>query len=450
MVGRVVDEAMRAYYDRVRPSTTTGGSARGCSPAASGPAGRRRSRPCSPSSRASAPAAGSTSRAAPASSRATCAATSPASTRARRWSRSPPRALPGGRAVQGDAVPLPFADDAFDRVFTANFYGHLLADERAAFLAEARRVAPALVVLDAALQPGGAAEEWQERKLNDGSRHRVYKRFFTPEGLAARSAAAGCPRRALVRDRRHTAGSRAMTWTTTGDPEAFLDAAGAFLRAAPAANSVTLTTVEALRARGADESGGQRPAAARRGGRRRARAVERRGDAHAAVSRCTSARWRRERDDRAGRPPRDPRAPAPRRQRRGGRHRRVRRRVERADRRDRARSSGACACTASTRSSAPDPLPPGSAVVAGPSIATCSSPGTRRSRPRSRSRRATTARRSTTAVSHGGVALWHRRRRGRLARRHDPRGRRGGARRAGLHAARAPRPRLRRRRRPRP
>jgi hypothetical protein len=41
------------------------------------------------------------------------------------------------------------------------------------------------VVLDAALLPGGVEEEWQERKLDDGSRHRVYKRFFTPEGLAA-------------------------------------------------------------------------------------------------------------------------------------------------------------------------------------------------------------------------------------------------------------------------
>ena len=62
-----------------------------------------------------------------------------------------------------------------------------------------------------------------------------------------------------------------MTWTATGDPDAFLDAAGAFLRAAPAANSVTLTTVEALRVRGADE----RALGARRcwrGGRRRARA----------------------------------------------------------------------------------------------------------------------------------------------------------------------------------
>src|SRR3954466_10125870 len=91
--------------------------------------------------------------------------------------------LPEGRAVQGDAVPLPFEDGSFDRVFTGHFYGHLLEDERERFLAEARRVAPELVVLDSALRDDVDAEEWQERKLNDGSRHRVYKRFFTPDGL---------------------------------------------------------------------------------------------------------------------------------------------------------------------------------------------------------------------------------------------------------------------------
>jgi GNAT superfamily N-acetyltransferase len=40
-----------------------------------------------------------------------------------------------------------------------------------------------------------------------------------------------------------------MTWTITTDPEAFLAATEAFLRAAPAENTVTLTTVEALRGR---------------------------------------------------------------------------------------------------------------------------------------------------------------------------------------------------------
>ena len=91
--------------------------------------------------------------------------------------------LPRGRVVRAEAVPLPFGDGAFDRVFTGHFYGHLLGDERERFLAEARRVAPELVVLDSALREDTPPEEWQERKLNDGSRHRVYKRFFTPEGL---------------------------------------------------------------------------------------------------------------------------------------------------------------------------------------------------------------------------------------------------------------------------
>jgi len=50
-----------------------------------------------------------------------------------------------------------------------------------------------------------------------------------------------------------------MTWTATGDPDAFLDAAGAFLRAEPAANSVTLTTVEALRARAAGAREAEHP-----------------------------------------------------------------------------------------------------------------------------------------------------------------------------------------------
>src|SRR3954464_659132 len=79
--------------------------------------------------------------------------------------------LPDGRAVQGDAVPLPFEDGAFDRVFTGHFYGHLREGERERFLAEARRVAGELVVLDSALRDDVDPEELQERKLDDGSRH---------------------------------------------------------------------------------------------------------------------------------------------------------------------------------------------------------------------------------------------------------------------------------------
>ena len=88
------------------------------------------------------------------------------------------------RVVTGDAVPLPFADGAFDRVFTGHFYGHLLPGEREAFVREARRVAGSLVVVDSALRPDVDAEQWEERVLSDGSRYRVFKRFFTGPGLA--------------------------------------------------------------------------------------------------------------------------------------------------------------------------------------------------------------------------------------------------------------------------
>ncbi|MFL5839250.1 MAG: class I SAM-dependent methyltransferase [Thermoleophilaceae bacterium] len=93
--------------------------------------------------------------------------------------------MPRARIVQGDAVPLPFADGEFERLFTSHFYGHLLAEERDRFLAEARRVAGQIVIVDSALREGVGPAEWQERVLNDGSRHRVYKRFFTGPELAA-------------------------------------------------------------------------------------------------------------------------------------------------------------------------------------------------------------------------------------------------------------------------
>ena len=92
--------------------------------------------------------------------------------------------IPGGRVVQGDAVPLPFEDRSFDRVFTGHFYGHLRGGQRERFVAEALRVAGQLVVVDSHVRPDHEAEEEQERTLNDGSAHRVYKRYFTGAGLA--------------------------------------------------------------------------------------------------------------------------------------------------------------------------------------------------------------------------------------------------------------------------
>ncbi len=95
-----------------------------------------------------------------------------------------PFRLPGGIARVGDALDLPFADGAFHRVLTGHFHGHLPPDERTGFLAEARRVARELVVVDSALREGVEPEQTQERVLDDGSRHAVYTRYLTGEQLA--------------------------------------------------------------------------------------------------------------------------------------------------------------------------------------------------------------------------------------------------------------------------
>jgi demethylmenaquinone methyltransferase/2-methoxy-6-polyprenyl-1,4-benzoquinol methylase len=92
--------------------------------------------------------------------------------------------LPDAELVQGDALALPFPDGSFDRVFTSYFYCHLEEDERARFLAEARRIAPELVVVGSRLQAGEPPERWDERILRDGSRWQVFKRVFVPEDLA--------------------------------------------------------------------------------------------------------------------------------------------------------------------------------------------------------------------------------------------------------------------------
>lgn len=92
--------------------------------------------------------------------------------------------LPRGVAVVADALSLPFAAGSFDRLLTGHFYGHLPAEERRAFLSEARRVAGELIVIDSALRPGVEPEQWQERVLNDGSRHSVYKRYLSGRQLA--------------------------------------------------------------------------------------------------------------------------------------------------------------------------------------------------------------------------------------------------------------------------
>jgi ubiquinone/menaquinone biosynthesis C-methylase UbiE len=87
--------------------------------------------------------------------------------------------------VRADAFALPFRDDSFDRVFTGHFYGHLQPEQRARFLAESRRIAPTLVVFDARLHDDVEPEQIQERTLNDGSSHHVFKRYFTASQLSS-------------------------------------------------------------------------------------------------------------------------------------------------------------------------------------------------------------------------------------------------------------------------
>jgi ubiquinone/menaquinone biosynthesis C-methylase UbiE len=94
------------------------------------------------------------------------------------------RQSPNATFIRGDALALPFDDGTFERVFTGHFYGHLDPEQRERFLAEARRVAHELVVVDSALRDDVEPEEYQERVLNDGSRWEVYKRYFEPDALA--------------------------------------------------------------------------------------------------------------------------------------------------------------------------------------------------------------------------------------------------------------------------
>jgi demethylmenaquinone methyltransferase/2-methoxy-6-polyprenyl-1,4-benzoquinol methylase len=91
--------------------------------------------------------------------------------------------VPEAEFVQGDALELPFPDGAFERVFASYFYCHLEEPERVRFLAEARRVAPELVIVGSVLHEGVPPARWEERTLKDGSKWTVYKRYFEPPEL---------------------------------------------------------------------------------------------------------------------------------------------------------------------------------------------------------------------------------------------------------------------------
>ena len=102
--------------------------------------------------------------------------------------------VPGAAFVRGDAFSLPFPESSFDWVFTSNFYGLLLPEERTRFLRETRRVSPELVVVEVAEQDmkklGWRKREtgWQERTLSDGSEHLIFRRYFAAKDLAGELA----------------------------------------------------------------------------------------------------------------------------------------------------------------------------------------------------------------------------------------------------------------------
>ena len=61
--------------------------------------------------------------------------------------------MPTRQFVCSDPLDLPFATNCFARVFIGHFYGHLDETQREQFLAEARRVAQQLIVVDSAQRP---------------------------------------------------------------------------------------------------------------------------------------------------------------------------------------------------------------------------------------------------------------------------------------------------------
>ena len=93
--------------------------------------------------------------------------------------------MPHARVIQGDVPPLPFDDGEFDRVFTSLFFHHLSSDGRAEFIAEARRVARELVVVEDLRRPNAPAEERREFVLDDGSHHHMHRHSFTAAELVA-------------------------------------------------------------------------------------------------------------------------------------------------------------------------------------------------------------------------------------------------------------------------
>jgi len=96
------------------------------------------------------------------------------------------RRVPWAEFVRADAFRMPFGNHFFERIFASFFYGLLPLEDRGRFLEEARRVGDELILVEPtpAWVPSGRAEGWEERRLSDGSRYEIYRRYFTAETFA--------------------------------------------------------------------------------------------------------------------------------------------------------------------------------------------------------------------------------------------------------------------------
>ncbi|MFC8920470.1 class I SAM-dependent methyltransferase [Streptomyces sp. NPDC047821] len=92
--------------------------------------------------------------------------------------------VPWVERVRALFPPLPFADGAFDRIVTANFYGLLRPEERAVFLTEARRTTRELIVIDLR-SDGDRHEEKTELRSVADTTYPIYRRRFTPRSLGS-------------------------------------------------------------------------------------------------------------------------------------------------------------------------------------------------------------------------------------------------------------------------
>lgn len=97
--------------------------------------------------------------------------------------RAGPRLAPG-LVVVGDALALPFLDLAFDLATACRVYGHLHPPDAKRALAEARRVARRVIIIESAHRADTTATGNEIRQLRDGSTHVIYKRYFSGAELA--------------------------------------------------------------------------------------------------------------------------------------------------------------------------------------------------------------------------------------------------------------------------